>query len=106
VREIATTDLFSVGNHTATHARLSDLDTREATAEEVLGAKERLEAVTHKPVDRFSYPSEPGLVTPSTSPYRLPRIDACLPLDLLRFETTDLGDRLRRSARRLGESLP
>jgi peptidoglycan/xylan/chitin deacetylase (PgdA/CDA1 family) len=127
VREIATTDLFSVGNHTATHARLSDLDTREATAEEVLGAKERLEAVTHKPVDRFSYPyggydaraadivaeshtlavtSEPGLVTQSTSPYQLPRIDACLPLDLLRFETTDLGDRLRRSARRLGEPLP
>lgn len=124
VREIAASDLFSVGNHTATHVRLSSLDTRRAVVAEIIGAKERLEDMTGGAIGRFSYPyggydaraaaviaeshalavtSEPGLVEPSPDPYRFPRIDACLPLDCLRFETTDLGDQLRRTARRLGD---
>lgn len=48
-------DLVTVGNHTATHRRLSELD-RAATRREVVGAKRALESRFGITVDRFSYP--------------------------------------------------
>lgn len=48
-------DLVTVGNHTATHRRLSELD-REEIRREVVGAKRALESRFGITVDRFSYP--------------------------------------------------
>lgn len=122
VRDLASDPLFVVGNHTASHARLIDLDD-DALADQVVGGKRRLEAVVGGPVDRFSYPygardlraadvvadshalavtSERGLVGASTDPLQLPRIDACQPLATLQFDVTDLADHLRRTVRSLG----
>lgn len=122
VRDLAADDLFVVGNHTASHARLTDVDDEEVV-DQVVGGKRRLEALMGGTVDRFSYPygahdsqvadvvadsheitvtSERGLVGPSADPQRLPRIDACQPLATLRLDVTDLGHHLRKTALRLG----
>lgn len=122
VRDLAADDLFVVGNHTASHARLTDVDD-EGVVEQVVGGKRRLEALVGGTVDRFSYPygahdsqvadvvadshditvtSERGLVGPSPDRHRLPRIDACQPLATLRLDVTDLGHHLRKTAQGLG----
>jgi peptidoglycan/xylan/chitin deacetylase (PgdA/CDA1 family) len=121
LREIAAEELFTVGNHTASHPDLTALPDREAVVEEVVGAKRQLEERIGTDVDRFSYPhgaidrraaavvadshslavtSEPSLLGRTPDPYSLPRIDACQPIQVLRLETSDVGFRLKRAARR------
>lgn len=123
IRDVADEALFSVGNHTASHPDLSTLPDGDAIVDEVVGAKRRLERRFGVEVDRFSYPygefdervaavvddghdvavtGEPSLVRPDPDPLRLPRIDTSQSVATLLFEMTDLGDRLRRSARTLG----
>lgn len=122
LRDLASDDLFTVGSHTATHPDLTAVED-DVLAEEIIGAKRTLEDRFEVAVDRFSYPygehdersreivetaydvavtSEPSLVQQSPDPRRVPRIDACLPRDTLRFEVTDLADDVRRAARRFG----
>lgn len=123
LRDLAADDLFTVGSHTATHPDLTAVGDDDVLTEEIVGAKRALEDRFGVAVDRFSYPygehdersreiveaaydvavtSEPSLVRRSPDPHRVPRIDACLPRDTLRFEVTDLADDVRRAARRLG----
>lgn len=118
VRELAEDELFTIGNHTASHARLADVDP-ETVRREVRGGRESLEELIGGPVDRFSYPfggydsdvssvvrsehrmavtSRRTLVGPDPDPFVLPRIDACQPFDTLRFDVTDLSYHLRRLA--------
>lgn len=120
VREAIDDELLTVGNHTASHPDLTSLPDRDAVQAEVVGGKRELEARYGVTVDRFSYPygrvdsrtaavveashefgvtSEPVLVREGTDPHRIPRIDACQPQHVLQFETTDFGDRLKRTYR-------
>lgn len=87
--------LIEVGSHTATHADLSG-SSGEALEREIVGSRERLTALTGRPVESFSYPhggvgaevrervaragylracsSSSGLVSRGTDPYLLPRL--------------------------------
>jgi peptidoglycan/xylan/chitin deacetylase (PgdA/CDA1 family) len=47
---------FEVGAHSTSHGRLTRCRTVRELEEETLGAKQRLEAMVHRPVSSFSYP--------------------------------------------------
>jgi peptidoglycan/xylan/chitin deacetylase (PgdA/CDA1 family) len=121
LRELAASKFVTVGNHTATHPNLTELSVEEVHAE-VVGSKAQLERLTGTSVTRFSYPygkvtdeiarvvegtyeisftSQPDFLPTDPVPHRLPRLDACLPVEVLSFETTDMAHALRRVARRL-----
>jgi len=118
LRTVADSDLFTIGNHTATHVDVSDISDEERLVDEVIGARKRLEARFGVTVNQFSYPyggiddraadlvaesheigvtSRQSLITPGADLHLLPRIDTTKSADTLRFELTDLGDRLRRA---------
>lgn len=117
VRRAVDDDLMTIGNHTASHPDLTTLADRAALEREILGGKEELESRYGISVDRFSYPygrfdsraadvveatheygvtSQLALVQPGTDPHQIPRVDVHQPTHVLEFETTDLGDRLKR----------
>jgi len=121
LRELAASKFVTVGNHTATHLNLTELSVEEVHAE-VVDSKTQLERLTGTDVTRFSYPygavsdevaqvveeaydisftSQPDFLPANPAPHRLPRLGACLPVEVLSFETTDMAYALRRVARRL-----
>lgn len=90
-------NLFEIGSHSLTHPHLSQLSLKRQR-KEILGSKKRLEKITAKPVNFFSYPfgtandyndqtltllkqggykaacaNFPGMVTKQTSLFQLPR---------------------------------
>ncbi|GGL38238.1 polysaccharide deacetylase [Halarchaeum grantii] len=115
IRELVADDLVTVGNHTRTHARLSALD-EAALREEVVGAKDALEARFDCDVERFCYPygdytprvvdvvreshdyatADDGHVAPATDPHRIPRVDASQRPTVVRWELTGAAESLRR----------
>jgi peptidoglycan/xylan/chitin deacetylase (PgdA/CDA1 family) len=92
--ELAAGDLIEVGSHTVSHAQLSTRSPAEKR-HEIFDSRKQLEQMTGRPVTSFSYPygdydeaavrlvgeagytqactNEPGRVSDSTSPLRLPR---------------------------------
>ena len=55
IRELTADGLVDVGAHTVTHPQLSALPL-PAQADEVVGSRARLEAITGRPVESFAYP--------------------------------------------------
>ncbi|MFC6992316.1 polysaccharide deacetylase family protein [Haladaptatus sp. GCM10025707] len=126
LRALATDPLVTVGNHTRSHPRLSELGDDEARREEILGAKAALETIVGVEIDRFSYPygdHDPAsvvlvrdshalavttagrLVAPGSDPYLLPRLAGHVPESTLRWELSDLGDAIRTATRRINGRL-
>lgn len=121
LQELAASEFVTVGSHTATHPNLTELSAEEVHAE-VVGSRTQLKRLTGTDVTRFSYPygavtdevtqvveetyeisftSQPDFLSANSVPHQLPRLDACLPIDVLSFEVTDMAYALRRVARRL-----
>jgi peptidoglycan/xylan/chitin deacetylase (PgdA/CDA1 family) len=94
---LADSPMITIGSHTMTHPVLASLSASEQF-EEIDSARLQLQAITGRPVTTFSYPfgtgrdfsattlralrkagvtlgcaNQPGLVTASSGPYRLPR---------------------------------
>lgn len=123
LQELAASSLITIGNHTASHPNLKAVTDRTELVDEIDGAREELEKRLPVTIDRFSYPygtrtdaaasivrrsheiavtSRPDLVSSSSIPHRLPRLDACRPPHVLLFETSSVSNRLRQLTRRRG----
>jgi peptidoglycan/xylan/chitin deacetylase (PgdA/CDA1 family) len=123
--KVADDPLVTIGNHTQTHPRLSEVPDPETRRTEILGAREALEDRFDIEVDRFCYPfgdldraslevvrethalavtTSPGHVTEEADSARLPRIDGSQPTAMMRWETTALSERVRSTLDRLGVS--
>lgn len=108
--------LFAIGNHTVTHPRLATIETPGELRHEILTARDGLQELLGVSIDRFSYPhgnyddrvrsivaeshetavtTMPQLLSDPVDPYEMPRIAAHNPPSHVRWELTDLGDRLR-----------
>ncbi|MFD1646080.1 polysaccharide deacetylase family protein [Haloarchaeobius litoreus] len=116
LHELVGEPLVTVGNHTHTHPHLAEVDDETELREEIRGAQESLENLLGVSVDRFSYPygsydertprvvaethdtavtTVPRLCEDSVNEYLVPRITAHNPVSHVRWELTDLGDRVR-----------
>ena len=121
VQQTVESELFTVGNHTATHADLADVDA-ERLIQEIVGGKQQLESDFDTEIERFSYPygsmteeavdivsqhhsiavcSRRGLLTASPNRFRIPRLDGNRQASSLYLETTDYGEIVRSIGRRL-----
>jgi peptidoglycan/xylan/chitin deacetylase (PgdA/CDA1 family) len=111
IQELADDDLVSVGNHTFTHHDLGRHHDRELIESEVLNARDELEERFGLRVDRFSYPNGGHNATsvevvrgahdlavldesrrpvrPGDDPMLLPRIDAGLPFEQVKWQLSD-----------------
>lgn len=119
VDKLVEDDLVTVGNHTWSHPKLSELKDYENIEREIIMAKKSLEEQLSTNIDRFCYPSGdvseearevvasshdiavttcPGLVTPRSDPYLLRRISAHYPVERVRWELTDTCEMLRRTS--------
>lgn len=121
--EIVEEPLVTIGNHTRTHPRLSELD-RDAIESEIVGGKEIIEAELGINVDRFCYPfndynatavdvarshhatavtsgGNETLITIETDPHRIPRTRGEKPPEEVRWLVPDLPTRLIGGYRRL-----
>lgn len=123
LQSLADSTLFELGSHTETHVDLSTVTNEEELREEIGGANDHLRDRFGVAARGFSYPyggvteraadvvadnhdfavtTEPGPVRTDDDIYRLPRVDTTTSPAVLRFESTALGDRLRRLAHFLG----
>jgi peptidoglycan/xylan/chitin deacetylase (PgdA/CDA1 family) len=124
MRELADHDLVTLGNHTATHPSLPDLDD-ERLHREIVDARQSLARRYGVDVTRFCYPGgkydrrvrqvvgrthdvgvgvSRGFVEPPVSQWKttaLPRINAARATSVVRWETSGLGESLRQRYRRL-----
>lgn len=122
-RAVADHDLVALGNHTATHPSLPDLD-GDRLRREVVGAREALERRYGVDVTRFCYPGgkhdrrtrrlvgrthevgvgvSRGLIDPPVSADRaaaLPRVNGARARSVVRWEVSGLGEAVRRRYRR------
>jgi peptidoglycan/xylan/chitin deacetylase (PgdA/CDA1 family) len=115
LRELASHELVTIGNHTRTHPDLRTVSEEDELEREIVGAREDLESLAGVTVDRFSYPfggigsasariveqsheyavtTRQSLVSPGDAPHRLPRIMAHASESLTRWDLTDLRWRL------------
>lgn len=115
VREVAEQELITIGNHTMTHASLTELRNQNEIEAEIIEAKRLIERLVGTEVSRFCYPGgkynkrirdvvatshdlavsvETGLVTAQTDPYALPRIEAAQDPALRDWELTDTSFKL------------
>ncbi len=119
MRAVADHDLVTLGNHTATHPSLPDID-RDSLHREVVGAREALERRYGVDATRFCYPGgkyDPqtrrlvgqtheigvgvsrGLIDPPLSAERtatLPRVNGARARSIVRWEVSGLGEAIRR----------
>ncbi|WP_254768929.1 polysaccharide deacetylase family protein [Salinilacihabitans rarus] len=121
--EIVDDPLVTVGNHTRSHPKLSELD-RDAIESEITEGKEIIEEELGVDVDRFCYPfndydatavdvarrhhatavtsgGEQRLITSETDPHRIPRTRGEKPPTEVRWLVPDLPTRLVGGYRRL-----
>ncbi|WP_336035219.1 polysaccharide deacetylase family protein [Halobacterium yunchengense] len=121
LRELADEDLVTVGNHTVTHPRLTEVSDDRVEAE-IVGGKQRLEALLGTEVTRFCYPfndyderavavvretHDLGVasqgryrgVTPETDPATVPRINGANPAYEFRWDLSDAAVRVGRASR-------
>jgi peptidoglycan/xylan/chitin deacetylase (PgdA/CDA1 family) len=112
LRDLATDDLVTIGNHTVSHPDLSTVDSPDRLETEIVGAKATLEDRLGIDVDLFSYPygtlspaalervraSHRAAVTTHSRPlsaapdrHRLPRISAVTPALRVGWLLRDLG---------------
>lgn len=117
VRKVAEHDLITVGNHTMTHASLTELTEQNEIEAEIIEAKRSIERLVETEVSRFCYPggkyneqirdvvatshdlavsAGTGLVTAQTDPYTIPRIEAAQDPTLRDWELTDTAFKLLR----------
>lgn len=126
IRELVDHSLVTIGNHTVSHAALPKLG-EEDLHREVVGAKEALERQFGIEVERFCYPGgkvnersrslvrhthdlgvgvKRGLIDPPVddeTTSALPRIDGARSAAEVRWETSKLGETLRRQYSRFGD---
>lgn len=116
IETLIDSDLITIGNHTATHANLNELEEEYIIESEICGAKEQLETEFGISVDRFSYPygsyseaaietvqrshdlavgTNYGLIPADPDRHRLPRLSGHKQERIVRWETTDLAQRTR-----------
>lgn len=121
VQQTINSELFTIGNHTATHANLADVDNNRMV-EEIVGGKQQLESEFDTEIDRFSYPygglteesvnivsqhhsmavcSRQGLLSKSPNRFRIPRLNGNRQPSSLYLETTDYGEAIRSNGRKL-----
>jgi peptidoglycan/xylan/chitin deacetylase (PgdA/CDA1 family) len=121
--DLADDDLVTVGNHTLTHHHLGKHHDRDLIESEVLDARDELESRFGLDVDRFSYPNgghnatsvevvrgSHGLavldesrrpVRAADDPVLLPRIDAGLPFEQVKWQLSDANAALVDAADRV-----
>jgi peptidoglycan/xylan/chitin deacetylase (PgdA/CDA1 family) len=120
LQELADDDLFTLGNHSATHPDLTTITDDDELGDEITSAKFAMEETFGVDVDRFAYPygefddrvaevvadshklavtSVPSLVNENTKPHRIPRLDGCQPASVISFEVSDISSRLRNFVR-------
>lgn len=116
LRDLVDHELVTVGNHTASHPRLSTVADPGRLEAEICGARHRLEELLGTTVDRFSYPYgdydarslamvrnshecavtvEAGHLSDRPDPHRLPRENGALAPELVRWRVTGLARTLR-----------
>ena len=116
IATLAETDLISIGNHTSTHANLTTLSDPEAIETEICGGKDEIETEFGIPVNRFSYPygshsdaaietvrqshkygvgTNSGILSGAVDRHRLPRIGGHNPERIVRWEVTELSQKIR-----------
>lgn len=122
LRTLVADPLITIGNHTATHPRLSELTDEKQRHAEILGAKVALESMLDVEIDRFCYPyggidpasvalvreshafgvtTAARLISSGDDPVLLPRISAHVTEPAFQWELTDLGDSIRTATRRI-----
>jgi peptidoglycan/xylan/chitin deacetylase (PgdA/CDA1 family) len=118
LRDLVDHQYVTVGNHTASHPRLSTVPDRETLTAEIVGARRRLGELLETDVTRFSYPYgdydersravvrdshdyavtvDGGHVSAHADPHLLPREDGALAPELVRWRVTGLAGTLRRT---------
>jgi len=123
LHELVDDDLVTVGNHTVSHPRLSELS-GDRLEDEIVDAKERLEDLLGTDVSRFCYPygdvderaaaivrrtHDLGVVnrgrfeavTPETDPATIPRINGANPLFEVSWDLSDTATRVGRVGERV-----
>lgn len=119
LREVSGCESISIGNHSRTHPRLTEVADDDALEDEIEGAKLDLEARFQTSIDSFCYPYgdfdddvrelvqkshalavtiAPGLLHGAIDRYALPRIPAHVSEARMRLELTDLGGWIRQRA--------
>lgn len=127
VRDLVNGDLITVGNHTLTHPDLTAVDNAEELRAEIVESKEKLERAFEITVDRFCYPygrynrqtvdvvreshefavvTTNGLVDPESDRCLLQRIGAHRHERTVRWDLTDLSQRIKRAYGRLSLEIP
>lgn len=117
IRAMLKDGFVELGNHTRTHADLSEITDHTELEREIVGAKDRLEDRFDTTVRSFAYPygatsesaativerthssavtSEPGTVTPERGIYLIPRVSGHLHRSQVRWELTDLAETFRK----------
>jgi peptidoglycan/xylan/chitin deacetylase (PgdA/CDA1 family) len=123
LRELVDEELVTVGNHTVTHPRLTELS-RDRLEREIVAGKQRLEELLGTDVSRFCYPfgdfderaatvvretHDFGTVsrgrfegiTPGTDPATIPRINGAEPSFEFRWNLSDAATRVGRLGHRV-----
>jgi peptidoglycan/xylan/chitin deacetylase (PgdA/CDA1 family) len=117
IRTVLEDELVELGNHTRTHADLSELTDPNELEREIVGAKDQLEERFDITVDAFAYPygklnesaarivknshdlavtSEPGALTSEREIHTTPRVSGHLLRKELQWELTDLAESFRK----------
>lgn len=123
LRELVEDASFALGNHTKSHPHLSRLATEDALTEQIVVAQRTLERRLQCTVDRFCYPygdfdsgvsdvvaqsheyattTQGRLLRTDDSPVEIPRIDAKEPESLVRWQLSDLSERVKEVALQSG----
>ena len=124
IAELIESPLITVGNHTRSHRKLTNVEHEEELRSEIVESKLSLEDRYDIAIDSFSYPygaydqesrqlvedhhdrsvtTDPFLIG-REGPHRMPRISAHKPQRMLEWELSPLGDRLNRYRHRIANS--
>jgi peptidoglycan/xylan/chitin deacetylase (PgdA/CDA1 family) len=116
IQKITEDPTITIGNHTLTHPQLSAVEDQDELRQEIVQAKHEIESIIGTPIKHFSYPhgdydervlrevskthssavtTIPTLTPDKMDKYKIPRIHAHNPSSQLRWELTDLSDRIR-----------
>ena len=119
LEELTQEPLISIGAHTETHPVLTEINEPERLKKEIIGAKETIESELGISINTFCYPynewnakthslvnevyeyavQDGGCstyITPNTNRHLIPRINAGVELDQLKYEIPDLAKGIER----------